>query len=116
MKTKRSERLKTDEFTLASALWDSFIENSAACYKPGENFTVDEKLLPSEAMCPFTQRIPNNPDKFGVKFWELICVYSKYILKRFPFTGQDINKPADQAVHENVVLGITQGYLGKIEM
>ncbi|GBM97870.1 hypothetical protein AVEN_185579-1 [Araneus ventricosus] len=52
-KTERSERLKSDKFTLASALWYPLIENSATCYKPGVNLTVDEQLLPFKARGPF---------------------------------------------------------------
>ncbi|GBM60336.1 hypothetical protein AVEN_108121-1 [Araneus ventricosus] len=89
-KTGRPARLKSDKFALASALWYPFIENSSSCYKPRVNLTVDEQLLPSKARCPFSQYIPSKPDKFGIKFWLLVCVYSKNGLN-----GADSERPAD---------------------
>ncbi|GBN30593.1 hypothetical protein AVEN_95039-1 [Araneus ventricosus] len=94
-KTERSERLKSDKFALGSALWCPFIENSASCYKPGVNLTVHEQLLPSKPRCPFIQYIPSKPDKFGIKFWLLVCIDSKYVLNGFPYTGVDSERPAD---------------------
>lgn len=113
IKTTRSERLKNDKFALASNLWNAFIENSAACYRPRENLTVDEQLLASKARCPFTQYIANKPDKFGIKFWLLVCVHSKYILNGFPYTGKDENRPQDQKVGESVVLRLMEPYFGQ---
>ncbi|GBN50938.1 hypothetical protein AVEN_46069-1 [Araneus ventricosus] len=66
--TERLERLKSDKFAMASALWYPFIENSASYYKTGVNLTVDEQLPPSKARFPFIQYIPCKPDKFRIKF------------------------------------------------
>ena len=38
----RLSQFQTNKFALISAVWDKFIENCIACYKPGENLTVDE--------------------------------------------------------------------------
>lgn len=112
IKSTRSERLKTDKFALASAIWNSFIENSRSCYK-APYVTIDEQLLPSKTRCPFTQYIASKPDKFGIKLWLLVCVSSKYILNGFPYTGADPLRPADQSIGENVVLRLMEPYLGK---
>ena len=37
-----SERLQTDKFALISEIWNRFISNSQACYKPYENISIDE--------------------------------------------------------------------------
>ncbi|XP_073529685.1 uncharacterized protein [Phyllobates terribilis] len=68
-KSTRSERLQTDKFALFSTVWDRFIENCIACYKPGPYITVDEQLFPSKPRCPFTQYMPSKPDKYGHKYW-----------------------------------------------
>jgi hypothetical protein len=49
-------------------VWEKFIENSSASYKPERNGTCDELLLPSKSRFPFTQFIPNKPDYFGRYF------------------------------------------------
>ena len=54
-KSSQSERLKTDKFALFSTVWNRFIENCIARYKPGAFLTVDDQLFPSKARCPFTQ-------------------------------------------------------------
>lgn len=92
---------------------DSFIENSVACYKPGENLTIAEQLLPSKDRCLFTQYIPNEQDKFGLKICLLACVHMKYVPNEFFYTGQDTNRPTDKIVYEYVMMRFTEGYLGK---
>ncbi|XP_050493070.1 uncharacterized protein LOC126874755 [Bombus huntii] len=39
---KASERLQTDKFVLICEIWNRFISNSQACYKPFENISIDE--------------------------------------------------------------------------
>ena len=39
---KASERLQTDKFALISEIWNRFISNSQACYKPYENISISE--------------------------------------------------------------------------
>ncbi|CAK9810950.1 hypothetical protein ANTPLA_LOCUS6738 [Anthophora plagiata] len=66
-RTERSKRLKTDKFALVSEIWNKFIENCQACYKPRQNVTVDEQLFPSKARCRFTQYMPNKSNKFVIR-------------------------------------------------
>ena len=113
IKNTRSERLKTDKFALASSVWNGFISNSIACYRPGDNLSVDEQLLPSKATCPFTQYIANKPDKFGIKFWLLVCVTSKYIVNGYPYTGSDSLRNKNQSVGEHVVSRLMEHLLRK---
>ncbi len=113
MKSSRSQRLQTDKLALASEVWRSFIENAILCYKPGENVTVDEQLIPTKARCRFTQYIANKPDKFGIKFWLLADVHSKYLMNRFPYFGKDEHRPNSQPLSEYVVLRLMAHYLDK---
>lgn len=92
IKETRLERLETDKFALMSYVCNSFIENCTKCYNPGENVTVDEQLFPTKTRCPFTQFMKDKPDKFGVKFYLVVDVDSKYILNGFPYTGKDDNE------------------------
>ncbi|XP_047113171.1 piggyBac transposable element-derived protein 4-like [Schistocerca piceifrons] len=112
-KSTRSERLKADKFALVSDTWNAFIENRVSCYKTEPYLTVDEQLLLSKTRCPFTQYIASKSDKFGIKFWLLVGVSSKYILNGFPYTSADPLRLADQGVGENVVLRLMGPYLGK---
>ena len=67
---KASERLQTHKFALISEIWNRFISNSHACYKPYENISIDEH-------------------KFGIKLWLAVDVQTKYILNGFPYMGKD---------------------------
>ena len=63
--------MKNDKFCMIRQLWDKFIENSQACYRPGLHLTVDEQLLPCKNRRSFIQYMPKKPDKFGIKAWIL---------------------------------------------
>ena len=82
-KSSRSERLRIDKFALFSMVWNRFVENSIACFKPGSFLTVDEQLFPSKARCPFTQFMASKPYKYGQKYWQAVDKVSKYIENGF---------------------------------
>ncbi|XP_059563328.1 piggyBac transposable element-derived protein 4-like [Myotis daubentonii] len=111
-RTERSRHLQTNKFALVLEIWDKFIENSQACYQPGQNITVDEQLFPSKARCRFTQSMPNKPNKFGIKFWLASDVSSKYVLNGFPYLGKDEKQPSSMLLSEHVVLKLVEPYTG----
>ena len=112
-KSSRSERLKTDKFALFSTVWDRFIDNSIASYKPGAFMTVDEQLFPSKARCPFTQYMPDKPDSFGHKYWVAVDKDSKFIANAFLYLGKDHERPNEQRLSEYVVMKLMSPYLKK---
>ncbi|XP_071061469.1 piggyBac transposable element-derived protein 4-like [Pseudochaenichthys georgianus] len=112
-KETRRCRLTTDKFTHVRKVWDRFVDNSIASYRPGSDITVDEQLFLTKSRCPFTQYMPNKPDKFGIKFWLAADVDSKYMLNGFPYLGKDASRPATQRLGENVVLRLVEPFVGK---
>ncbi|KAJ4930775.1 hypothetical protein JOQ06_025083 [Pogonophryne albipinna] len=110
-KETRRCRLTTDKFTHVRKVWDRFVENSIASYRPGSDITVDEQLFPTKSRCPFTQFMPNKPDKFGIKFWLAADVDSKYMLNGFPYLAKDASRPATQRLGENVVLRLVEPFV-----
>ncbi|KAM3864756.1 activating transcription factor 7-interacting protein 1-like [Diretmus argenteus] len=99
-KESRHIRLSSEKFALISEVWERFVNNSIACYKPGANITVDKQVLPTKARCHFTQYMANEPDKFGIKFWLAADVDSKYVVNGFPYLSKDENRPAHQHLGE----------------
>ncbi|KAM3864755.1 activating transcription factor 7-interacting protein 1-like [Diretmus argenteus] len=99
-KESRHIRLSSDKFALMSEVWETFVNNSIACYKPGANITVDKQILPTKARCRFTQYMANEPDKFSITFWLAADVNSKYVVNGFPYLGKDENRPAHQHLGE----------------
>ncbi|XP_073539083.1 uncharacterized protein [Phyllobates terribilis] len=112
-KSTRSERLQTDKFALFSTVWDRFIENCIACYKPGPYITVDEQLFPSKTRCPFTQYMPSKPDKYGHKYWLAVDKRSKYLANGFPYLGKDDTRRAEDHLADHVVMKLLDPFLKK---
>ena len=98
---------------MTNLVWDRLIRNSIASYKPGAEITVDEQLFPTKSRCPFTQYMPNKPDKFGIKFWLAADVDTKYMVNGYPYLGKDPSRPAKQSLGESVVLKLVEPFLGK---
>lgn len=102
-KQTRSERLQQDKFALASALWTPFIENCRKCFNPYENLTIDEQLLPCKCRCRFIQYMANKPDKFGLKFFILADVKTKYVVNAIPYLGKFDDRPQDEGLGLHIV-------------
>ena len=110
-KSERSKRLQNDKFALISEIWNKFIENSQACYKPGANITIDEQLFPTKARSRFIQYMPNKPDKFGIKFWLAADVNNKYVINGYPYLGKDDEQPGNLSLSEFIVMKLVKRYL-----
>ena len=93
-------------------MWNRFIGNSQACYKPGVNITDDEQLFPTKGRCIFTQYMPNKPDKFGIKFWLASGVSNKYPVNGFPYFGKYVARDSSTTLGEYVVLKLLEPYTG----
>jgi hypothetical protein len=109
-RASRFERFQSDKFCLVSWIFSRFVESSQKSYKPEESLTIDEQLFPTKARCRFTQYMPNKPDKFGIKFWVLAEVSSKYCLNIQPYLGKD-----EQRIHSlgtHVVMTLMAPYFG----
>ena len=87
--------------------------NSQKCYNPNGYLTVDEQLFPTKVRCRFIQFLGNKPDKFGIKFWVLADVKSKYICNTFPYLGKDEERPMNQPLGEYVATKLLEPYLQK---
>lgn len=111
-KTTRSQRRATDKFAAIRDLWESVITKCGDCFNPGESTTVDEQLFPCKCRCPFIQFMANKPDKFGIKFWLICDVRTKYVLKAVPYLGKDETRPSSSPVGESVVMNMTEKYNG----
>ena len=82
------ERRQKDKFCLISEIWNNFIENCKKCFVPSFDLTINEQLFPCKTQCPFIQYMPNKPDKFGIQFWLLIDVFSKYLCNGKLYLGK----------------------------
>ena len=91
--------LQHDKFYFISTILDCFAINLQCCYHPSSSLTIDEQLFPTKTRCHFTQYIPSKPDKFGIKFWILADVSSKYCYSIKPYLGRDETRQESLGTH-----------------
>ena len=107
-KSNRQSRIGDDKFCMISYVLNRFAENSQKCYVPEDSLTIDEQLFPTKSRCRFIQYMPNKPDKFGIKFWILAEVKSKYCLNIRPYLGKDEERVDSLGTH--VVMNLMEPY------
>lgn len=95
VRNERVQKLQQDKFALISDVWNDFASNCSKYYIPSCELTVDEQLFPTKSRCQFTQFMGNKPDKYGIKFWLLAEVESKYCCAVRPYLGKDDARPAN---------------------
>ena len=83
----RSQRLADDKFVHVREPLEKFVANCMFNYTPQWSLTIDEQLFPMKNRCPFIAFMPNKPDKFGMKFWVMTEVESKYVYNLLPYLG-----------------------------
>ena len=109
----RKRRLQGDKFALFSDMWNRFIKNCTRNYIPNGFLTVDEQLFPTKVRCRFIQFMKSKPDKFGIKFWLLVDVKSKFLVSGFPYLGKDESRPDDLSLPDYVVRKLLEDHIGK---
>ena len=110
-KDRRRQRVEKDKFVHIRELFEAFTSNCLYNYTPEWSLTIDEQLFPMKNRCPFIVFMPKKPDKFGMKFWVLAEVSSKYVCNILPYLGalgkeQRNGKP----LAEDVVMRLTAGF------
>nr|XP_029500512.1 uncharacterized protein LOC115116168 [Oncorhynchus nerka] len=90
-------RTYSNKFAVVSEVWNAFVRNCIACYKPGLNITVEEQWIRSSGEV--------------IKFALTADVDSKYVLNVIPYvvpySGEDESQKP-----ENVTLKLVEPYLG----
>ena len=91
----RSTRRKKDKLAPIREICD-FINNRLGMhYMPGENLTVNERLVMFRGRCPFKQYLPSKPGKYGMKIWWIADSETKYPLGGLPYLGKEGNQRAN---------------------
>ena len=88
-------------------------DNCKRSFNPTSNLTIDEQLLPCKARCKFIQYISNKPDKFGIKFWLLVDLESKYLCNGFLYLGRDEHHLASESLPTSVVMKLMADFLNQ---
>ena len=109
IKSNRRHPLADDKFAHVSELFHMFRNNCCTKYTPDMSLTVDEQLLPLKSRCSLVTFMPNKPDKYGLKFWIMAEVRTKYVVNILPLLGaQEADLRGGQPLAENVVMRLSQ--------
>ena len=111
-KSTRPRRRETDKFAAIRDLWETAMDRCRSSFNPGAQTTVDEQLFPCKCRCPFIQYMSNKPDKFGLKFWMICDVATKYVMNAIPYLGKIEQRAQNTSVPEYVVMQLTEPYHG----
>lgn len=65
--------------------------------------TIDEQLVPFRGRCCFIQYMPKKPARYGLKFWTLCDVKTRYMLALELYSGK-VENTVQHIVAANVVL------------
>lgn len=113
-KPKRLRNPNEDHFMPIREVFDKFVGNCQSKFTCNYSLTVDEQLLPLKTRCRHITYMPNKPDKYGLKFWLLVDVVTKYVINIIPYLGaQERNERGDAPLVESVVLKLIQPIRGR---
>jgi hypothetical protein len=101
----RQRRNKSDRLAAIRYVFESFTKQLARHFIPSENITIDEQLVPFRGRCCFIQYMPNKPAKYGIKFWTLCDVKSRYVLALELYAGK-VGNTVQRNISTNVVLNL----------
>ena len=82
-------------------LIDLLTRNFQEIYVPGENFVIDETLIPWRGRLIFRQYIPNKTHRYGIKLFKL-CSEKGYTYNLSVYSGQRVLGERDVGLAEQV--------------
>ena len=86
--------LGADKFASIRQIFQHFANQCQKKYTCKFSLTVDEQLMPLKSRCSFVTFMPNKLDKYGVKFWVLADVETKYVSNIDVYLGAQEKKTA----------------------
>ena len=105
---------RADRFAPIREVFETFSSMCQTKYNCKFFLTIDEQLMPVKSRCPFITFMPNKPDKYGIKFWVLADVETKYVANIIPYLGaQEREERGGTPLAESVMLKLTDKIKGK---
>ena len=103
-----------DKFAPIRQVFEHFANQCQTKYTCKFSLTVDEQLMPLKSRCSFVTFMPNKPDKYGVKFWVLADVETKYVSNTDVYLGaQKKEQLGGVPLAESVVANLCKHIKGK---
>ena len=103
-----------DKFAPIRQVFEHFANHCQKKYTCKFSLTVDEQLMPLKSCCSFVTFMPNKPDKYGVKFWVLADVETKYVSNIDVYLGaQQKEQRCGVPLAESVVVNLCKHIKGE---
>ena len=103
-----------DKFALIRQVFEHFANQCQKKHICQFSLTVDEQLMSLKSHCSFVTFMPNKPDKYGVKFWVLVDVETKYVSNIDVYLGaQEKEQHGGVPLPESVVVNLCKHIKGK---
>ena len=103
-----------DKFAPITQVFEYFANQCQKKYTCKFSLTVDEQLMLLKSRCSFVTFMPNKPDKYGVNFWVLADVESKYVSNIDVYLGaQEKEQRGSVPLAESVVVNFCKHIKGK---
>ena len=105
---------RADKFVPIRQVFEHFnnqCQNKCTCKF---SLTVDEQLIPLKSRFSFVTFMPNKSDRYGMKFWVLADVETKYVLNIDVYLGaQEKEQRGGASLAESVVVNLCKHIKGK---
>ncbi|XP_055918374.1 piggyBac transposable element-derived protein 4-like [Eupeodes corollae] len=103
---------QTNRLRKIEKLIDHLQTNFKALFYPGEDFVIDETLVPWRGRLVFRQYIPNKTHRYGVKLFKL-CSTDGYTWALRVYTGKSATGEREVGLAKNVCTELCQGLLNE---
>ncbi|XP_037550296.1 piggyBac transposable element-derived protein 4-like [Nematolebias whitei] len=108
----RDTRARSDKLAPIKDVWDRWVKLLPLMFNPGQEVTVDERLLPFRGKCPFWQYMPSKPGKYGIKIWAACDAKTSYAWNLQIYTGKLAAGIPEKNQGKRVILDMTTGLRG----
>ena len=110
----RDERKVTDKkFHKIRAIFDIFRQKLRSAYTPGLHLCIEETLYSFRGRCSHRQYMPKKPAKYGLKFNNIVCCKSAYLLDTIPYLGKSNEEdPNAKNLGQKLVESLSEFYNG----
>ena len=108
----RAERAPTNKAAPIRDIWIMLNRNLEKAYKPYECIIIDKQLFPYRGHTKFTQYIPYNPAKYGIKVFWACDTSNAYPLQGQIYTGKPTDDSRQVNVGKQTILNLVTLYKG----